>query len=87
MKGFLQANRDYGLDFDFPIWDANAKSIQEVEGHNVTEPDFQTKHGERLCVMIDNKAIYDEVREKFLPLGYKVHHGIRELFDAVRRDL
>lgn len=64
--------------FDFQIWDRRAESIQEINGHAVLKPDFNThaKDGQVMTVIIESDEIFEEIRKQFEPLGYRVFHGL-----------
>ena len=74
-----------GEKFDFPIWDINAKSIKDINGHQISVPDFITSanSGQVLIITIDDKQIACEVRKQFSALNYKVFHGLKEFVSSI----
>ena len=64
----------YGVPFDYPIWDINAEKIKSINGHTVTKPDFETvvSYGNVAVITIQNKHIYSSIRERLEDLGFIV---------------
>jgi hypothetical protein len=87
MRGLLQLSDEYGLHFEFPVWDIKAGEIGSIEGHKVLFPDYSKPvKGTKLCVMIESDDVFAQIQSRFEPLGYTVLHGIRALVDSVRDD-
>ena len=73
-----------GIEFNFPIWDIDAESINEIEGYRVLVPDFETpaKPDQSMIITIENEEVAKEVRNQFEPLGYRVFHGLKSYFTS-----
>jgi predicted O-methyltransferase YrrM len=85
MRELLQISDEYGLHFEFPVWDINAGEIGNVEGHKVLFPDYSRPVKEtKLCVMIESDDVFAQIQSQMEPLGYTIFHGIRALADHVR---
>jgi hypothetical protein len=87
MREFLRISDEYGLHFEFPIWDVKAEEIVSIEGHNVLPPNLGRPVKEiKLCVMIERDDVFTQIQSQMEPLGYTVFHGIRALVDSVRNE-
>ncbi|GHU50098.1 hypothetical protein AGMMS49975_00450 [Clostridia bacterium] len=80
MSLILELYRVSGLEFDFPIWDINAESIKEIQGHKVYAPDFETQLINCTAVItISNDLISGGVRKKLECIGCICIQGLNEL--------
>jgi predicted O-methyltransferase YrrM len=87
MRELLQLSDEFGLHFEFPVWDIKAEEIGSIEGHKVLFPDYgKTVKETKLCVMIESDVVFAQVQSRMEPLGYKVFHGIRALIDYARNE-
>ena len=75
MRVLLSAMKELNLDFNADIWDINAKKIDNICGYKVLEPDFTSPvQNCNVIVMIQDSAVFQEVKGKFELLGYTVYH-------------
>jgi len=81
MRYLLQLYHYCGIDFDYRIWDINAKSIDQIDGHHVSLPDFETEVSSVTAVItIFNQFVAFSVKNRLERIGYDCICGMNEIF-------
>jgi len=80
MRSFLSALNELSISFDFTIWDRDAQRIGDINGHDVCNPDFETKVTGDYCVVVTllKNDIIRIIKSQFESLGYTVFCEIGE---------
>ena len=87
MHFLLQLYHHSGLQFDYPIWDINAERINQIEGHPVSLPDFETNaSGITAVITISSPPVANSVRAQLERIGYNCICGLEELFSTGSAD-
>jgi predicted O-methyltransferase YrrM len=78
MRNLLDWLRKTQIPFEIPVWDKSAKSIGQIDGISIGEPDYETKgNGMRyLVITITDKSVAREVKKQFQRLGYTVFNDV-----------
>jgi hypothetical protein len=86
MKHFLKKISDFGVRFDFRIWDADHENIREIIGKEVTAPDFETpaEKGAKAVITISNQGVVDLIGPKLENAGYEVFDDIVSMLRHMR---
>jgi len=74
MQKIIDSFDQYGVRFNFPIWDISAKSINYVRKHKVSAPDFETivPYGSIAVITIQKKHIFTSVKKRLEDIGFIV---------------
>ena len=88
MNMIIDSLYDLDLKFDYEIWDQRAEKIKEIRGHKVDLPkrEKSSKEGRYMIVTVLNKDIYEEIKEQYSALGYKVVHGLNGFLEEIKTE-
>ncbi len=76
MRGVLHFLTHYQIPFDYPIWDIDADNINDINGHKVTKPDFESRvHQSAAIITIDDRVESEAVAARLVELGFTVLTG------------